>query len=564
MANFGGVGAGLTNAAQLYQQAINQQLERKRFEQQSKEAQQRIDIEKQARADEASRWQEQLKLEHQKLDAEHELQKTNQQLLLGKIAEAYQNYGYVPPGGTVTPGAGPAAPAMDAIPALGLPATQAVRPPTNILSIPGIGEMEVATPEELTRRAVAKEEAIEGPKRESARILQGEEADRQEKVQAAEGERRLKEIAAQGAQRLIEIGKNHEYETTRQNNQIAAEKALAQMHIASQLQIARLNATGGLMDFGGSGSPGSGIHVTVGSDGAPQINSTSQNSGNLIENTMQQIRDGQISSDELKKRFPKQSPFLEGLATQRGISPLTKDQQSSLKDLNDVAKAVPLIRQMAEIRSQSGNTWVPGTESYKAFESASDQLAKYIPSISRVLSNVRRLNTNEVDLNLKSLIPSKAPWKGADAGIQKYNDFVTSLQNDFNTATNTLPKTQQDYLRGKLGYNDFPYLNKAMINPGAPTGSPQGATSPNITQPQPQQNLIHVIRKSDGIEGTIDPKDFDPNKYSTPGDKNKRQQKRIVVIPRASFKNPDQGPTDQELSQLKRIYGNNIEVQVGK
>lgn len=293
-------------------------------------------------------------------------------------------------------------------------------------------------------------------------------------VQAAETERQLK-VGQQGfQQRLQEIDKQNQYENQRQANMISAQAAIHNSENAAALQRAMITSSGGL--FGMPGQFNSGVHIVTSDDGEPQV--IHQNPADYITNTIGRLENGTLSSDELKKTDSKGAPTILRLASQRGIVPLTKDQQTNLKDLEEVSKAVPLLKEMAEIRASSGTSFVPGTDAYKLFEADKDKLGKYTANITRVLGNIRRLNTQDVELTLNSMIPSRAPWKGATTGIDKYNEFVTSLQNDFNTATNTLPKNQQDLIRQRLGYNSFPYLNKLTSAPGQQVGTPQGMTPP--------------------------------------------------------------------------------------
>lgn len=438
-------------------------------QQQLEQNQQRLDTEKQYRTDEAARWEKQYEIEKQRIQAEQELQHINRDLLFQKVQDNYMQTGVLPPGVTSTPT--PGTPGQEAIPSLGMPAIPPQPGNWAILNFPGYGETEVPTPDAYLKQQISNAEALEGPKRTTQAALQSAETLRQISLQEAEGRRRLSELAQEHQNKLTELAKSDEYETARQAAMIKAANWRDQQNNITRLREASLNSSGGLLDlpgYGGSstGNPSMGVHITTGADGAPQFNTPA--ASGIYKNAIDDATNLRLSSDEFEKRYKKMSPALMTMAREQGIGFASKANVDKFKDYDTVSKVLPQIREMVQLRATYPNeVWMPGTDAFKQYQKNMDIVGGNIPAISRILSDVKRFNTPEMEKYQDMLVPRRNPFtSNSQVGIEKFNDFVQTLQNGARKTLSELPQGHQDHVIDNLGLNNYPYLNKTYQAPG--------------------------------------------------------------------------------------------------
>jgi hypothetical protein len=418
--------------------------------------QQRADQEEAQRKDLSAKASKQLDLEQQRFDAEHELQSVQRQQLTQQLLHQYVLSGIPISGDNVSMAPGMIGMEQHSIPSLGINAT---------LPSPALYQTQQAQQQADLAR-ITNAPAEEAKTRE------------QSAAQQAETERQLK-LAAQ----------NNIYETARQASSQRAQQALHDSEGALSLRKAMIEATGGLSEQD-SGSK-TGISIKTGPDGQPI--QTQQPVSDFVTNTLRQLRDGQMSSDQLKKQFPKQAPVLLRMASEQGIGALTDTQKTRLDDLNTVAQVVPALKKMNEIAAQDpNNTWMnPTSDAYKTFNGLHQQVAGALPAISRALSGVKRFNGFEMEQYDKYLTPqtgiSFGPLDTTKVGpnFGKYNDFVThDIQDAFNSATSGLPQGQRDIIKQRIGLNNLPSLSNALQAPGVNSGTPSGMTPAVPSTPQ--------------------------------------------------------------------------------
>jgi hypothetical protein len=92
------------------------------------------------------------------------------------------------------------------------------------------------------------------------------------------------------------------------------------------------------------------------------------------------------------------------------------------------------------------------------------------------------------------MIPRRNPFTSdPTAGIDKFNDFVQTIQNGFNTATSQLPPGHQAIVRQNIGINNLPYLDKTLHAPGSVPNQAPGTTAPNPTTVKPGQVMHWTV-----------------------------------------------------------------------
>lgn len=454
---------------------------RQELERQSEQEQQRIDIAKAQqesqealRKSEIDRFNKNYELQQKQLDLSRQMQDLQRDQVVQKATENYLQTGVPFPSDQIMPGLAP-----NSGPLAGL-AT-----PTVTHNIPGIGSFETVTPEVFTQQQVARQEALNAPAEK-----------KQAAIQASQAEQRLKEIQLEHTMRLQEEAQRQQYETQRTNTELRARASMDAQNNARAIQAAMISATGGLLGMPGSTSdptrpsmpvrPGN-VQIKLDASGKPMVQSVDPTQ--IIQNRIDSMYNGTLTSDELKKQVgAKQAEYITNLASQRGVVPLTKEQATQLKDLNDVAKAGPIIKDMAILHANNsgfglGNIWNPLSDSGRKFAQDEQELGKYLPAISRVLANVHRFNNKEIERYQQALQPSKVPWSTPTNGIDKYNSFINDLQNDYNTVLGTLPDGQRANLIKQGGGTSLPFLNKSLFQPGISPGTPSGMTPPVVGLP---------------------------------------------------------------------------------
>lgn len=433
--------------------------------------QQHADQEEASRKDLSAKAAKQLDLEQQRFDAEHELQSIQKQQLTQQLLHQYELSG-IPISGDDIITKMPDLTGMEQhfSPSLGINAT-------------------IPSPQTYANQQADIARISQQPAEEAtARRYKEQSEDQQAKALAV--------AAQQHADRLAELAQNNEYENDRQASSLRAQKTLRDSENALGLRKAMIEATGGLSE---DPSFKTGVTIQTGPDGQPVQKQTPI--GDFVTNTIRQLRDGQMSTDQLKKQFPKQAPTILRLANEQGIGGLTDAQKARIDDLNSVAQIVPALRKMNQINEQYPNeVFIPGTDANKAFNGLKQQVEGALPTISRALSGVKRFNGFEMDQYKNYLEPTRGVDLGGPLNFQptaanssKYNDFVThDIQDAFNTATSNLPQGQRDIIKQRIGLNNLPSLSNALSAPGVNSGTPTGMTPALPSSP----NAIHWIMQN--------------------------------------------------------------------
>jgi hypothetical protein len=424
-------------------------------------------LEQQRADDEKQNQQDRLQIERDKLKQEGDYQKSvlkaTQALHDVQIQKAQQEIGQQAAQTGIVPYS------VQSQPAQSTPGGGMMSP------ISGVGNQQLLTFPDQTQLTVPTPLAYAQQQADQQRIIQAPAEEIKTREQAAAQEAETKRQLATGQQahqnKLQELFLEQNYNNQRQQNQLAAEKAMRDSQNATTLQAKMLEVTGGL-----SGMPNNAI-ITTGPDGQPTLQPVDKNA--YVNNAMDAIRNGRLSSDEFRKQYGKQANTLMQMASSTGLGMLSKDDKAKLDDLETAAKIAPIMKELVQIRTTyPTKDMIPGTDAYKQYNLDKELIGKSIPAISRVLSGVKRFNQSEFDKYMEGLIPGKNPLTtNPSAAASKYNDFVTKdLQAAFNQITSSLPKGHQDMLRQKLGLNDLPFLNSAIKTPGANPGTPTGAT----------------------------------------------------------------------------------------
>jgi hypothetical protein len=353
----------------------------------------------------------------------------------------------------------------------------------------GISNETVMSPQEYATQR-AQIERIAGAPAEESKIRETQA------LQDSEFAKQIKLAAQQHQDRLDEEAARNTYETNRQQDMIEAQRALRDSENSMSIRRAMIEATGGLSEFGKI-IPGT--TIATGADGQPSVNQ--QGVGDFVSNTIRQLRDGQMSSDQLKKQFPKQASAILGIASQQGIGALTEDSRTKLNDLNTIAQVVPILKEMNEINMSAPNSVLmnPMSKEYKQFQTDKQIVMGSIPAVSRVLGGVKRFNGFEMKDYENYLLPTRGlsigPLDLTKPNIDKYNSFVThDIQDAFNTATSSIPDGQRAIIKQRIGLNNLPSLGSALQTPGAPTGTPSGMTPAIPAQGTPNQ--IHWVMQN--------------------------------------------------------------------
>jgi len=459
--------------------ALARRQQRVEFAQQQEKEQQRLETQQKAENSLASYRKSQMDLEKKRIDAEQASAQVQRNLLIQQATgNILQGIPY--PGDPATPGTlengivAPLGPGM---------------PQTAVHSIPGVpGQFELPTPEAHAQQMAQLKEITNAPEEAKAAAISQAQAE-------AQGKQRMLEIQAQleGARKnAIE----HEfYENQRSANQIKANAALENQRSATTLRAKQLEVTGGMMGWGGDNPfsvPG-GIHILTGPGGQPQVNSIGP--ADIYKNAVDDATNLRLSSDEFEKRYKKQAPFLMNMLRTQGIGFLDKDHKSQVDDYNTAAKVTPQIQEMVQLRSQyPTEVFIPGTDAYKMYQKDYDLVSKNIPAMSRIFSGVKRFNSQEFDKYMEGMIPRRNPFTSdPTAGIDKFNDFVQTIQNGFNTATSQLPPGHQAIVRQNIGINNLPYLDKTLHAPGSVPNQAPGTTAPNPTTVKPGQVMHWTV-----------------------------------------------------------------------
>ena len=491
-AEVAGAQSGLNNLSATLQQIIQNKVQQQQLAQQKAQqdtandlAQQKIDAEADVRKTLSQQFQQTAKREDARLDLERQAHDINRQMLIQKATEGILN-GNQFPGDQVAPGSFGFA--------LGNTGTQPnMVPQTMIHTLPFNGpdgkpmQIELPTPE-FHAQQQADLARIQNAPAEEAKTRE------QQALQESEFARQIKLDAQRHADRLAEQAQENTYNNNHQQTMITAQQSELSQRLAAEHQKAIIDATGGWYGLTDNdkkkyGMP-TGVTITTDSDGQPIVSTKSP--ADIMTNVINDMYDGKLSTDQVKKQYPKQSSLIFETARQRGVVGATQTQLDALKGLNDISRVVPNLQEMAKLRANQGagifgsgvsnildknNVNYPGlNDAGKRFKDLEQQFGQSTARIAGVLGNIRRLNQPDVELTLKSLIPDKSAASDPMNGFNKYNNFVTDIQNDFNTITNGLPDGQKAHLLKVFGATTaFPYLSKTVNQPGQNPGTPSNA-----------------------------------------------------------------------------------------
>lgn len=468
--------------AQILQNALKMRQSKLETAQQQAAEQQRIDIankqqesEESYRKAEADRFNKNYELQQKQLDLQRQMQDLSRDSLVQKATENYLQTGAPFPGDQIIPNTSPTSGPLAGI-----------GTPTVTHNIPGIAPFETVTPEVFTQQQVARQEAMNAPAEAKAAAIQKSQA-----------EERLREISVQAANAQALEAQREKYETQRQATDLKARQSMDAQNNARALQASMISATGGMFGMPGTSTDptqpqrplsNGNVRISLDSSGKPQIQPIDMPT--IVQNRIDSGYNGKLTLDQLKKLYPLKGQFeyITNLAAQRGVVFPTDAQMTQAADLNQVAKAGPILRDMALLHANNsgyglGNIWNPLSSSGKQFSQDEQELGKYLPAISRVLANVRRFNQTEIDSYKNGLQPSKAPWSTPTNGIDKYNSYITDLQNDYNVVFGSLPDGQRANLIKQYGGTSLPSLKNVITQPGMPLTTPPGMTPPLAPAP---------------------------------------------------------------------------------
>lgn len=453
---------------------------RQEFEQERAQEQERIDIAKQQqesqealRKSEIDKFNKNYELQQKQIDLLRQQQDLQRDQVVQKATENYLQTGVPFPNDQLIPSIAP-----NSGPLAGLST------PTVMHNIPGVGSFETVTPDVFTQQQAARQEVLNAPAEK-----------KQAAIQASQAEQRLKEMQLEHQNRMAELAQNAQYESQRQATELRARQSMDAQNNARALQVSLMAASGGLLGMPGSSTDptrpsapvrSGNVQIRLDASGKPMIQPVDP--VQIIQNKIDDMYNGRVTAEQLKSLGAKKSEYIISLGAQRGAVPLTNAQFAQYKDLNEMAKAAPILKQMALLQANNtgigpSNIWNPLSDAGKDFKRLEDELGPHLGAITRVLSGVRRLNKNDIDLFEQGLTPSKAPWARQTDGIDRYNQFITGIQNDYNTVLSTLPDGQRANLIKQGGGTSMPYLNKVLLQPGVTPGTPQGMTPPVVGVP---------------------------------------------------------------------------------
>lgn len=478
-AEVAGAQSGLNNFSQTLQQIINNKLQQQQLGVQNQQAQERIDNEEKERAQHAKEWEREAKRQDSQLDLQRQQADLNRQLLIQKATEGILK-GQPLPGDQIGPATNSR---LIPNPTGTGPNTEGT---TFLHTLPFNGpdgkpmQVEINTPQEQARQEAEVTRIANAPAEEA-------KTREQQAAQEAEFGRQVRLNAQAHLDRLTEERQRDTYETTRQNNMIAAQKSLRSSEDAAAMQRTVINATGGLMGIPKQYGLGSGgVTITTDENGNPQI--TTKSPADFVTSVGNDIRDGNISEEQVRKLYPKQASLIFKYADDRGIKPLSQAQLDGLKGLNDVSKVGDTLKTLAQLRAAQGgrldslNLFNSANTNYpmlhdagQLYKTKSQEFGQSTARVAGVLGNIRRLNAQDIQQVLGGLLPDQSASSDPFNGYDKYNKFITDIQNDFNTVTKGLPEGQKKLLIDKFGGNSLPYLSKTMNAPGQNPGTPGNA-----------------------------------------------------------------------------------------
>jgi len=429
------------------QDAVNAILEGLKTHQAKVLEQTRLAIEKQradaqTEAEKARIEQQKAQLEQAKkeFDLNHEIAKKHADLVTAQVTSQlgnqYQQTGVAPAGTSVSPtiqgNGGMASPVNP---------QQAT---SQMLDIPNVGQIQVATPEQYATRQADLSRITEKPKEEAkireSQALQSDLLKKQEEAKQADFVRAIVQ---------------KQYDDNRAAASQTAETERAKLHIASAERIARIQAAA--------------RDKTTGIDLSPFA---------------QDAIDGKITKEEVA-RLPvtmQEKAAIVDAVRGTGSQILRKDQADLVGDMNQVVSTIPLMDQVIQnqpqthnvISSHIGGLLSSGNQDVTAPEK---ELMARTSVISRFLKEKGNLSNRDIE-RVTKMIPSR--FNPLETNIKLRDDFRLELNKLLDSKLANLPDAQRNIIKKRVGLLDIaPY---GAVQQAAPGGSQQSTLSPAAQQ----------------------------------------------------------------------------------
>jgi hypothetical protein len=424
---------------QLILEGLKQHTEKLFKEREQEQEQQRIENQRKAQETQA-------KLEQQRIDEEvkqHGIANKAAKALLDvqlaqhqqQIGQNYQQTGIAPSGTTMSPTAS------------SLPSGEANFTPANpqqatgqMLNVPGVGSMQVASPEAAATRQANIADIAAGPSRKTETLKQGLETQRQVAVtqatQAAETDRQVKlatsaQAAAQALKKLEIEGENH-------RNAVTA---------GTQMKIAMLPYS-----------------IFQNSDPAARTAMT--------QPSIDAMSNGDISAKQVRDQFNEKGLLGAGTAVvssfmSSGGVPPTDKQVDFKKKVQPIIDAVPLIQEYIGLLPKTSG----GLSGLASGMTHPDLLNPRLASIEKELEfNIapvaRTLGGDEGQRLQKALLgpaeggymPSK--FKPTSYNVDNYNKFIKLLNSAVDSSLSSMPAGQRAHIKATMGLTKIPFLDQ--------------------------------------------------------------------------------------------------------
>lgn len=329
----------------------------------------------------------------------------------------------------------------------------------NKLIFPSGNVVNAPTPEAYAEQQGRMQEIINRPTVAAKR--QEKAAESQERI-ALERIRQEEET-----KRFIkQIQTSKEYDLEKSGRELEGRKAIEGMMVQERIRTAMINATGGLSEMMGGGTFGKGtgmgqggVSITTGKDGQPEFKS--QNLPGVINQGLNNLYYGNTSLEQLEKTNPKIKQMMSTLAGTYNIGSLSEKDRTEMHDLKLMIPAASILKELHDLRMQYPNEiYIPGTNAYKAFNSAAQRLDTEIPRITKAQSGVQRQSEPELRRFFDGLVPSRNPiTSSGKTEASKYNDFITNkMWGHVKSLLEGLPENQKNAILKTHGFTELPGL----------------------------------------------------------------------------------------------------------
>jgi len=388
---------------------------------------QRADAQTEAEQARIQQQQDQLEQAKKEFDANHELAKKAADLMhlqvMNKFGQQYQETGIAPPGASFQPtvqgSGGPASPVNPAA------AT------SQLMSIPGVGDMQVATPEANATRQAGLQRITGAP---------AEEAKTREE-QAKQVAETVRQVALK-REDLDRLNASKQYDREVRKEQMDAEMARLKYTQDQENYRARLKNQGDQTDL----SP-----------------------------YMAQALNGEMTQEDIKKLPLKpvdQMKIINGVVAPGG-KVINNSTKQNLQDMSTISTAIPQIDQTLQLlKNNPVQVRLPGTDAFKQYNQSIQQLELILPQVARVIAGDKgRLTNQQMELANGGFIPSKNPLKSdLKSNIKNREDFVNLMKDILNNHLTGMSPEHKALLKQNFGIKPLGAFGAASETQGPPQG----------------------------------------------------------------------------------------------